>query len=263
MQPALAILDGVLMDAAEAQIPVTDEGLLRGDGVFEVVRLYDGRPFGLEAHLDRMARSAAAIRLPLDLDAVRADAGAILAAAEPADGALRLLVTRGGRRIGLVEPLKAMPETISLATITYSPSRILDGVKSLSYAANMLATRLAREAGADEALLVTPHGRVLEAPTTSFVYVLDGSLYTPPLADRILDSITRRVLFAVTDVQERVTTLDDFGALEEAFLASSIREVHPVHAIDATPIVGAPGPVTLAAAERVREHIAGELATQA
>ncbi len=262
MQPTLAILDGVLMDPAQAQIPVTDEGLLRGDGVFEVVRLYDGRPFGLEAHLERMARSAASIRLPLDLDALRADAAEILGAVEPADGALRLLVTRGGRRIGLVEPLKALPETISLATITYSPSRILDGVKSLSYAANMLASRLAKEAGADEALLVSPHGRVLEAPTTSFVYVLDGALHTPPLSDRILDSITRRALFAVTGVQERVTTLDDLAAVEEAFLASSLREVHPVHAIDGTPIEGTPGPVTLAAAERVHEHIAAELAAQ-
>jgi branched-chain amino acid aminotransferase len=258
----LAILDGVLMDAAQAQIPVTDEGLLRGDGVFEVVRLYDGRPFGLDEHLERMARSAAAVRLALDLDAIRSDVAAILAEAAPADAALRMLVTRGGRRIALVEPLKALPDTIALATITYSPTRVLDGVKSLSYAANMLASRLAREAGADEALLVTPHGRVLEGPTTSFVYVLGGRLHTPPLSDRILDSITRRVLFAVTDVQERVTTLDDLRALDEAFLASSLREVHPVHAIDGTPIDGAPGPVSAGAAERVREHIAAELARQ-
>jgi branched-chain amino acid aminotransferase len=256
----LAILDGVLMDAAQAQIPVTDDGLLRGDGVFEVVRLYDGRPFGLDEHLERMARSAASVRLPLDLDAVRSDIGAILASADPRDGSLRVLATRGGRRIALIEPLKEMPDTVALATITYSPTRVLDGVKSLSYAANMLASRLAREAGADEALLVTPHGRVLEAPTTSFVYVLGGRLYTPPLSDRILDSITRRVLFAVTDVEERVTTLDDLRALEEAFLASSIHEVHPVHAIDGSPIGGTPGPVTAAAAERVREHIAAELA---
>jgi branched-chain amino acid aminotransferase len=256
----LAILDGVVMDAAQATIPVTDEGLLRGDGVFEVVHLYDGHPFALDEHLERMARSAAAIRLPIDLGALRSDVAAILAEAEPADGALRLLVTRGGRRIALVEPLKKLPDTIALATITYAPTRVLDGVKSLSYAANMLASRLAREAGADEALLVTPHGRVLECPTTSFVYVLGGRLYTPPLSDRILDSITRRILFAVTDVEERVTTLDDLRALDEAFLASSIREVHPVHAIDGVPIEGAPGPVTADVAERVREHIAGALA---
>jgi branched-chain amino acid aminotransferase len=256
----LAILDGVLMDAEQARIPVTDEGLLRGDGVFEVVRLYDGRPFALDEHLDRMARSAAAVRLALDLEAVRDDIGAILAEAAPADGALRVLVTRGGRRIALVEPLKELPDTIALATITYAPSRILNGVKSLSYAANMLASRMAREAGADEALLVTPHGRVLEAPTTSFVYVLGGRLYTPPLADGILDSITRRILFAVTEIEERVTTLDDLRALDEAFLASSMREVHPVRAIDGAPIAGAPGPVTADVAGRVREHIAAELA---
>jgi branched-chain amino acid aminotransferase len=256
----LAILDGTIMDAAEAYIPVTDEGLLRGDGVFEVVHLYEGRPFALEPHLERMANSAAAIRLPFDVDAVRGDAEAILAEAEPADGALRLVVTRGGHRIGLVEPLKPLPDTIALATITYSPTRLLDGVKSLSYGANMLASRLAREAGADEALLVSPHGRVLEAPTTSFVYALAGKLYTPPLSDRILDSITRRILFAVTDVEERVTTLDDLGAIEEAFLASSLREVHPVRTIDGTPVPAAPGPLSVAAAERVREHIAAELA---
>ncbi len=258
----LAILDGTIMDAAQAQIPVTDDGLLRGDGVFEVVRLYDGRPFGLEPHLDRMARSAAAIRLPFDVEVVRADVAAILAQAERADGCLRLVVTRGGRRIGLVEPLKPLPDTIALATITYSPTRLLDGVKSLSYGANMLAIRLAKEAGADEALLVSPHGRILEGPTTSFVYGLAGRLYTPPLSDRILDSITRRVLFAATDVAERVTTLDDLSTIEEAFLASSLREVHPVHAIDGTPVAAAPGPLSAAAAERVREHIAAELAQQ-
>jgi branched-chain amino acid aminotransferase len=259
----LAILDGVLMDAAQARIPVTDEGLLRGDGVFEVVRLYDGRPFGLEQHLERMARSAAAIRLALDLDELRADVRAILDEAEPADGCLRLVVTRGGRRIGLVEPMKALPDTVALATITYSPTRVLDGVKSLSYAANMLASRLAKEAGADEALLVSPHGRVLEAPTTSFVYALGGALYTPPLSDRILDSITRRVLFTVTAVQERVTTLDDLTAIEEAFLASSLREVHPVRSIDGTPVAAAPGPLTQDAGVRVREHIDAELARDA
>jgi len=74
MADKLAILDGDVMDVARARIPVTDEGLLRGDGVFEAVHLYDGRPFGLEEHLQRMARSAAALRLPFDIDAVRDDA---------------------------------------------------------------------------------------------------------------------------------------------------------------------------------------------
>jgi branched-chain amino acid aminotransferase len=137
---------------------------------------------------------------------------------------------------------------------------VLDGVKSLSYAANMLTTRIAREHGADEALLVTPHGRVLEGPTTSFFYVLDGSLHTPPLSDRILDSITRRALLHVTDAAERVTTLEDLAQASEAFLASSLREVHPVHAIDGAALPQAPGPVSKAAAASVREHIEAALA---
>ncbi len=259
MAAHLAILDGDVMDPAQALIPITDEGLLRGDGVFEVVRLYDGRPYGMEEHLERMSRSAAALRLPFDIDAVRADAGALLERAGRVDGALRLLVTRGGRRIGIVEDLPEIPESVALATITYSPSRVLDGVKSLSYAANMLATRIAREQGADEALLVTPHGRVLEGPTTSFFYVLDGCLHTPPLEERILDSITRRALFAVTDASERITTLDDLGAVAEAFLASSAREVQPIRSIGEIAIPACPGPVSLEAGERVRAYIEARL----
>jgi len=259
MPDKLAILDGDVMDVAQATIPVTDEGLLRGDGVFEVVRLYDGRPYGLEEHLERMARSAATLRLPFDIDAVRDDVETLLERTEPADGGLRLLVTRGGRRIGIIEDLPVIPETVALATVTYTTTRVLDGVKSLSYAANMLASRIARERGADEALLATPHGRVLEGPTTSFFYVLDGALCTPPLEDRILDSITRRALFAVTDATERITTLDDLREASEAFLASSAREVQPVRAIDDIAIPAAPGPVSLAAADAVRAYIEARL----
>ncbi|MBA3328801.1 MAG: aminotransferase class IV [Solirubrobacterales bacterium] len=255
-----ATLDGVLMDVAQVQVPVTDEGLLRGDGVFEVVRLYGGRPFALNDHLERMADSAANLRLPLDLEAIRADVATLLEAAGAVDAALRVLVTRGGRRIALIEALKERPETLALATVTYAPTRILDGVKSLSYGANMLATRLAQEQGADEALLVTPHGRVLEAPTTAFFYVLADELCTPPLADHVLDSITRRRLMAVTDARERVTVRDDLAAIGEAFLASTLREVHPVHAIDGVALPAAPGPVSVHAAGRIRERIEAELA---
>jgi branched-chain amino acid aminotransferase len=259
----LAIIDGDVMDAANARISVLDDGVLRGDGVFEVIRLYAGRPFALDEHMARMARSAASVRLAFDGDAVRSDVDALLRAAGPIDAALRLVVTRGGRRIGLLEAPKVFPETIALATITYAPTRILDGVKSLSYGANMLASRLALEAGADEALLVTPHGRVLEGPTTSFFYVLDGDLCTPPLSDHILDSISRRVLLAVSDARERVATLDDLTSISEAFLASSLREVQPVRSIDGRAIPAAPGPVSADAARRVREHIEAALQPRA
>jgi branched-chain amino acid aminotransferase len=257
---SLACLDGVVLDAAEASIPVTDEGLLRGDGVFEVIRVYAGRPFALDEHLARMTRSAAGLRLEIDINAVRSDVGALLAAAEPVEGAVRVLVTRGGRRIALVEPIREMPATIAVAAVTYAPPRLLDGIKSLSYGANMLATRLAKEAGADEAILVTPHGRVLEAPTRAIFAVFGGVLRTPPLSDHILDSITRRALLEVMDVDEAPITLDDLVGAEEAFLASTTHEVLPIHRVDDRDLPAAPGPVTEKAGARLLEHISAAVA---
>ena len=184
MSPAasLASLDGEIMPAGEAMLPVTDDGLVRGDGVFEVIRVYDGVPFALEAHLARLERSADNLRLPVDLEAVRSDAHRLLAEAGsgPEHEALRIMLTRGGRRVLMTERLPETAPHVRCRTVTYSPPRILDGVKSLSYAGNMLASRLAREQGFDEALLVTPHGRVLEAPTSSLFWVRGGELLTPP-----------------------------------------------------------------------------------
>jgi branched-chain amino acid aminotransferase len=263
MASHLAILDGDVMDVARAQIPVTDEGLLRGDGVFEVVRLYEGRPYGLEEHLERMARSASTLRLAFDIDAVRDDAEKLLEHSEPANGALRLLVTRGGRRIGIVEDLHVMPDTVALATVTYTPTRVLDGVKSLSYAGNMLAGRLAKEQGFDEALFVTPHGRVLEGPTWTFFWVAEGRLLTPPLDDRILDSITRRRVMEETSAEEAICTLDDVRGAQEAFIASSVREVMPIAAVDDIELPSAPGPVTQDAREKLARRIERELGAPA
>jgi branched-chain amino acid aminotransferase len=260
----LGILDGTVLPADEVRIPATDEGLLRGDGVFEVMRLYDGRPFAIDDHLERMARSASNLLLPLDTEAVRADIHALLEAGRPSDGVVRVLVTRGGHRIGFLEPLHELPDTLALKTITYAPTRILDGVKSLSYGANMLATRLAEQDGADEALLVTPHGRVLEAPTSSFFCSLDGTtLVTPPLDDHILASITRGRLLQACEIAERSIAADELGEVREAFLASTVREVLPVRSIDGRelPVVG--GPLTTDADERVRAHIAQELGAAA
>jgi branched-subunit amino acid aminotransferase/4-amino-4-deoxychorismate lyase len=257
----LAIVDGNVQPAAEASIPIADEGLLRGDGVFEVIRLYGGRPFALDAHLVRMAHSATSLRLPLDPGAVRTDVEVLLAAAGEVDAALRFLVTRGGRRIGILEPLPTLPDALALRTVTYAPTRILDQIKSLSYAANVLARRVAQEQQADEALLVTPHGRVLEGPTSTFFASLDGTrLVTPPLEDHILDSITRRTLLALVDVEERPLSADDLPSVQEAFMASTLREVHPVRSIDERALPAVPGPLTSAAADAVRAHIQEQLA---
>jgi len=222
------------MPANEAMIPVTDDGLVRGDGIFEVVRVIDGRPFAFEEHMARLERSAGNIRLDVDLEAVRADAHRLLAqaGAGPDHEALRIMLTRGGRRILFTERLPEQPERIRVASITYSPTRVLDGVKSLSYAANMLMRRLAEERGFDEALLVTPHGRVLEAPTSSIFWVKDGELLTPPLSDHILASITRALIIDECGGREEACTLTDLFAADEAFLASTAREVQSIAAID-------------------------------
>lgn len=258
---SLASVDGEITLAAHASIPATDEGLLRGDGVFEVIRVYDGEPFALEDHFRRLERSAANLRLPLDLEAVRADAHRLLAHAGtgPDHELLRIVLTRGGRRLLLTEPLPATPERIRLASITYSPTRILDGIKSLSYAPNMLASRLARERGFDEALLVTPHGRVLEAPTSSIFWIKDGNVLTPPLDDHILASITRAVVIDVSGAAERACTLDDLAAADEAFLASTTREVQPVSAVD-DHTFAADGTVSARVAAAVAERINSERA---
>jgi branched-chain amino acid aminotransferase len=151
------------------------------------------------------------------------------------------------------------PEVIRLGSVTYSPTRVLDGVKSLSYGANMLASRLARERGYDEALLVTPHGRVLEAPTSSIFWAAGGALFTPPLDEHILASITRAVVIEVTGAVERACTLDELLGAEETFLASTTREVQPVAAIDGRSFA-APGPATARAARDVAAHIRSRLA---
>jgi branched-chain amino acid aminotransferase len=256
----LASLDGVLGPAEDALIPVTDEGLLRGDGAFEVARLYAGKPFAMDDHYARLARTCAGLRLPLDLDVLRAELDALLEAAGPVDALLRVVLTRGGHRIGTIEPLPVRPPTARVATITYAPNRVLDGLKTLSYAGNMLAGRLAREQGCDEALFVTPHGRVLEGPTWSFFWVRDGELLTPPLGERILASITRARVLEECEAAEEVCTLDDLRGAEEAFIASTVREVMPISAIDDIVLPAAPGPVTEEAARRLSSRIERELA---
>src|SRR3954453_4527430 len=122
---ALAVVDGTVLPADEATIGVTDLGLLRGDGVFEVISVYDGRPFALDDHLRRMATSARNLRLEIDLNAVRADIDALLAQAGPVNGAGRFLVSRGGRRIGLVETTPAAHPPLALARVESVPPRIL------------------------------------------------------------------------------------------------------------------------------------------
>jgi branched-chain amino acid aminotransferase len=259
LAPMLASVDGAIGPVEEARIPATDEGLTRGDGAFEVMRLYGGRPFALTDHLVRLGNTCAGLRLDWDEEALRAEIAALLDAAGSVEALLRVVLTRGGRRVLTIEPVPPHPAVARVATVTYAPNRVLDGLKTLSYGGNMLAGRLARERGFDEALLVTPHGRVLEGPTWSFFWVSGGELLTPPLEDRILASITRAYVIEECDGQERPCTLDDIAGADEAFIASTVRTALPIAAVDDIQLPAAPGPVTLDAAERLNRRIQQEL----
>jgi branched-chain amino acid aminotransferase len=253
----LASVDGAIAPTADTVIPLKDDGLYRGDGVFEVIRLYAGRPFALREHLDRLERSAAAISLPAQRVELEAEVEALLAAAGDVDAQLRLIVTRGGRRIALIEPLIAHADTVSLATVTYATTLILNGVKSLSYAANMQATRIANGGGADEALLLRPDGIVLEAPTSTIFWVADGELRTPALHVGILDSITRGIVVESLHVATGEFPIADLLGASEVFLASTVREIQPVSAIDSAPFE--PGPRADEAREVLERRVASEL----
>jgi branched-chain amino acid aminotransferase len=256
----LASVDGRISPTAEATVPMKDDGLYRGDGAFEVIRLYEGRPFALEDHLDRLERSAAAIQLEFDRAALEREIDALLTEAGGPDGQLRLIVTRSGRRIAAVEPIPDHAETLGLATVMYSPSVILNGVKSLSYAANMQATRLAQAQGADEAVLVTPDGTVLEPPTSAIFWVSpQGSLRTPALDVGVLESITRDRLVKALQVEEGEWPAADLRAAQEAFLASTTREIQAVAAIDGNALPEAPGPRTREAQQAFAETLGREL----
>ncbi len=246
----LASVDGTIEPTDETRVPLRDDGLYRGDGAFEVIRLYAGQPFALEDHLERLERSAAAIELSFDRAALEGEIESLLDRFGTEDGQLRILITRGGRRIAITEPLPEQTETIRLATVTYEPSVILTGVKSLSYAANMQATRIAQAQGADEAVLVTADGTVLEAPTATIFWVSpQGALRTPSLEAGVLDSITRARVVTELEVEEGIWPAADLRAAKEAFLASTTREVQAAAEIDGIALPETPGRRTTEAIE--------------
>jgi branched-chain amino acid aminotransferase len=256
----LCSLDGDVMPAGEATISILDEGLVRGDGAFEMMKLYDNRPFALADHLDRLDRSAEGIFLEYDRDAFEQEIAELLDANRQKDGELRLMITRGGRRIAIVEPPHAFEHGLNLSSVEYQPTIVLTGLKTLSYEANMTATRIAKRDGADEALLVRPDGTVLEAPTSTIFWVdREGNLHTPKLDAGILASITRDRIMRVAPVEESDEyKLEDVRDATEVFIASSLREVQGVATLDELTFT-CPGPVTQRVAGLLAERIQAEL----
>jgi branched-chain amino acid aminotransferase len=256
----IAWVDGRIVPASEATVPLTDEGFLRGDAVFEAVLVRAGRTHALEAHLARMRRSARALELRLPV--LRQVVADLLAAWGERDGALRLIVTRGGTVRGILGAV-SWPESISLAVVETPWRTALSGVKTLSYAANQWALRQARSREADDALIVED-GRVLELPTGAVCLVRDGRVSSPdPTELPILDSVTVRAVAEVVEVAHTVPALEDVIGADEAFVVSATRPILPVHAVvlpDGAEVeFPAPGPVTEELATRFAEHIAATL----
>jgi 4-amino-4-deoxychorismate lyase len=249
-----------------------DLALLRGEAVFEALRVYGGRPFRLQAHLDRLAASAAAIDLPLPAG-LEELAGRAAAATGGGDAILRLICTRGPDGTGeggpaafaictdipgsFEEERRRGLRLVLLTTATDPLLRaaspwLLAGVKTISYALNMAAQRTARARGADDAVLVGLGGELLEAPTANLWWRTGHTLHTPSLELGILAGITRTVVGELAPglglkVLDGVFTAEALTAADEAFLSSSTREIMPVVEVDGAPIAdGRPGPAAAA-----------------
>lgn len=226
------MIDGVPVPDGEAARVLLDDGLVRGDGVFEGMRQYGRRIRTTAAHLDRMERSCRAIALPFDRPLVAEELDRFSGVTAEADCAIRLMLTRGGQRILREEPLPPHADSWRLMPVEHRISPLLMESKTLSYAANMQANRLAKAAGFDEALMVRAGDRVvLEAPTSSFLWIEGGDVVFPPLSLGILDSLTRRLVVEAVPVRERELPVEGLEGADGALLVSTVLESRPIRAV--------------------------------
>ncbi len=266
-------LEGRIVDGSEARIPVTDHGLLYGDGVFEGIRAYGGRVFRLAAHLERLGVSARAIGLevPGGPEAVRAIVLDTLRESGLDDAYIRLVVTRGEGPLGVdpsacrsprivcivdrvvlyAEPVVARGLDLVTVGVRRAAADVLDPrVKSLNYLPSVLAKREARLRGADEALLLNGEGRVAEAAVANVFAFRAGVLRTPPASDGALEGITRGAVLELAaalgiPAEERSLGRVDLLAAEEVFLTGTGVRIVPVRSLDQSEIGRErPGPVT-------------------
>ncbi|WSQ07832.1 aminodeoxychorismate lyase [Streptomyces sp. NBC_01231] len=264
-------LDGALQDIESARVSALDHGLTVGDGIFETVKTLDGKPFALTRHLDRLTRSARGLGLPdPDLDEVRRACAAVLEANPVPLGRLRITYTGGRGPLGsdrgeygptllvaLGESARR-PDSTAVITVPWTRNErgALAGLKTTSYAENVVALARARENGASEALFGNTVGQLCEGTGSNVFVVLDGEIHTPPLASGCLAGITRALAVDWTGAKERDLPLDVLDRADEVFLTSTLRDVQAVHRVDGRELPGAPGPVT-AKAMRIFDERAG------
>ncbi|MDO3412883.1 aminotransferase class IV [Saccharibacillus sp. CPCC 101409] len=275
-------LNGQIVEAATAALPVLDHGLLYGMGLFETFRTYGGSPFLLDRHLDRLARGARQLGIAYAADsaALRAEIAALLAANGLADAYIRLTLTAGAEGLGLpsgdsyshpnrIVHMKTLPENPPSWTSEGRTLQVLNTrrntpegpvrLKSLHYMNGILARReLGAIPGAEgaEGLMLTREGFAAEGIVSNFFFAAGGRLYTPAVETGILPGITRAFVLELAsrlgvETAEGFYTPDDLSGAEEMFLTGSVQEIVPVHRWrqpDGTTFVvgnGRPGPLTL------------------
>jgi branched-chain amino acid aminotransferase len=246
-------------------VSVFDHGYTVGDGVFETTRVRGGRPFALTRHLERLAASAHGLGLPQpDLDLVLHAIEDTLRENDTSRP-LRLRVTytggvsplgsdrgdSGPTLVVAVAPLKDWPETAALATVPWSRNEHAPtaGIKTTSYADNVVALAHAKAAGAAEALLANTAGMLCEGTGSNVFVVLGGAMVTPPLSAGCLGGVTRALVLEWTGAEERDLPMSVLDEADELFITSSTRGVQGVHRVDGRELVAAPGPVTRRASE--------------
>ncbi|MCW2754809.1 MAG: 4-amino-4-deoxychorismate lyase [Marmoricola sp.] len=246
---------------AEPEVPVIrvdDHGLTVGDGVFEAIKVVDGQPFALTRHLKRIARSAAGLGLPQpDLDMIRGAVDAVLDSQSLPLGRLRITWTAGPAPLGsgrgggppslvvVAAPMDAAAAATDAVRVPWvrNERSAVAGLKTTSYAENVVALAYARERGATEALFANTVGNLCEGTGSNVGYVINGEARTPTLASGCLAGVTRALAVewcGIREIDEPVGILDE---AEEIFLLSTTRDVQPVRRLDDLEFA-VPGPVT-------------------
>jgi branched-chain amino acid aminotransferase len=271
-------VDGAVVEADQARVSVFDHGLTVGDGVFETAKVVDGVPFALTRHLDRLASSARGLGLTPPGDGALRDAvGAALAANADAVAAgplrLRITLTGGTSPLGsdrgqagptlvvALAPLTAWAPTAKVVVVPWTRNEraATAGLKTTSYADNVVALAHAKAHGGSEAVLANTAGMLCEGTGSNVFLVLAGELVTPPLSSGCLAGVTRALVLEWTGAVERDVPLGALLEADEVFLTSSTRDVQAVHAVGDDAYPDAPGPLTRQAAATFAERSAADV----